>query len=349
MSWLDKFLGRGEAAVTVPVFDGVLKPNDRLDAATQWLELDAPGDLAAGDGALWVADGNRVLRVSTETRHAEPVLNCDGPITALARVAGGLAVAIGGTRVEGHGGTLDGCVWREARGRPFVCVNALTVHGEGLIATDGSATQPPDAWQRDLMEKRREGRVLRLTPGNAEVLADGLSHAFGAVTAGEDVWVSESWAHRVRTLSGQIVLHDLPGYPSRLAPAADGGFWLSVFACRTQLVELILREKSFREEMLRTIPPQLWIAPQVKPPSSFLEPLQGGAIKQMGVLKPWAPPRSYGLVLKLSATGRVTRSLHSRVAGRHHGIVAIAEADGALWALSQGANALLKLDAEDTQ
>ncbi|MCB1418607.1 MAG: hypothetical protein KDJ74_06255, partial [Notoacmeibacter sp.] len=65
-------------------------------------------------------------------------------------------------------------------------------------------------------------------------------------------------------------------------------------------------------------------------------------IKQMGVLKPWAPPRSYGLVIRLAADGRITSALHSRVDGRNHGIVAAAEAGGELFCLSAGADAVLK-------
>ena len=38
------------------------------------------------------------------------------------------------------------------------------------------------------------------------------------------------------------MLDELPGYPARLSPAQDGGFWLAVFAGRTQLIEFVLRE-----------------------------------------------------------------------------------------------------------
>jgi hypothetical protein len=194
------------------------------------------------------------------------------------------------------------------------------------------------------MELRQDGRVLKLSPSGVSVLSKGLGYAFGLALNDQDIWASESWRHRlVRLSDGRPVLENMPGYPSRICPAAGGGYWLSVFACRTQLVEFVLRERDFREEMMRSIPPELWVAPQVRPPASFLEPLQGGAIKQMGVLKPWAPPRSYGLVIRLSDSGQPVFSLHSRVDGCHHGITAVAETPDALFFLSHGVNAILRL------
>jgi hypothetical protein len=143
------------------------------------------------------------------------------------------------------------------------------------------------------------------------------------------VLASESWRHRVIDLTGtgaraaHPLSAELVGYPSRMAADADGGFWLSCFVCRSQLVEFVLREPAYRERMVAEIDPRHWIAPALSSGHSFLEPLQGAGVKQMGVLKPWAPPRSYGLVMKIAPDGRVLASLHSQVDG-HHGITALA-------------------------
>ena len=53
----------------------------------------------------------------------------------------------------------------------------------------------------------------------------------------------------------------MPGYPSRLGRGSDGGFWLSLFGVRTHLIEFVLREDDFRQEMMRTIPREYWVAP----------------------------------------------------------------------------------------
>lgn len=137
---------------------------------------------------------------------------------------------------------------------------------------------------------------------------------------------------------------ELPGYPSRMSVAAGGGFWLSCFVCRSQLVEFVLREPAYRQRMVQEIDPRYWIAPALSSGHSFLEPLQGAGVKQMGMLKPWAPPRSYGLVLRVSADGRILSSLHSQVDGRHHGVTAVVECAGALWAASKGSGRLLRID-----
>ena len=65
--------------------------------------------------------------------------------------------------------------------------------------------------------------------------------------------------------------------------------------------------------------------------------MQGAHLKTMGVVKPWAPPRSYGLVIRLDAEGVPLYALHSRVDGVNHGIVAAVEMDGALYRARQGA------------
>jgi hypothetical protein len=94
---------------------------------------------------------------------------------------------------------------------------------------------------------------------------------------------------------------------------------------RTHLVEFVLREDDFRNEMMRTIPPKYWVAPALSSNDDCLEPMQFGGIKALGIQKPWAPPRSYGLVARLDASGEVMESLHSRVGGRYHGVTAAIE------------------------
>ena len=42
----NRFLGRGDATIAVPSFDGALKPNQKLEEAEILLECAAPEDLA---------------------------------------------------------------------------------------------------------------------------------------------------------------------------------------------------------------------------------------------------------------------------------------------------------------
>ena len=105
-----------------------------------------------------------------------------------------------------------------------------------------------------------------------------------------------------------------------MAPAPDGGYWLTAFTLRTQLVEFVLRETAYRERMMKEIDPRYWIAPALTSGNTFLEPMQGAQLKTMGIIKPWAPPRSYGLVMRLDADGLVRYSAaqpRRRQAPRH--------------------------------
>ena len=77
------------------------------------------------------------------------------------------------------------------------------------------------------------------------------------------------------------------------------------------VLELVLREPEYRHAMMAEVDPRYWIAPALRSGQSFLEPMQGGALKQMGILKPWAPSLSYGLVLRLSPDFIALQSLHS--------------------------------------
>jgi len=179
-----------------------------------------------------------------------------------------------------------------------------------------------------------------------QVLAEGLGYAFGVCAAGNDILVSESWRHRIVSLRSQPatpVLASLPAYPSRLALASAGGFWLTAFTARTQLVEFVLREAAYRKRMMKEIEPRYWVAPRLSSDNTFLEPLQGAHIKTMGILKPWAPPKSYGLVIRISSEGLPLYSLHSRADGSNHGVVAAVQCGNDLFVLAKGRRRILRL------
>ena len=337
------FLGRGEAAIAVPPFDGPLKPNQALERAQTLATLEAPQDLALVGDKLYVADGPRLLRLEA----GAPVLarTFEAPLSALAPLPdGGLAVALDGREVRVYARPDD------AEPRTVVGglndVNALAAARSGaLYATEGAARGVD--WAHDLMQNGRTGRLLRIEGARAEPLARGLRYAFGVAAMGEEALVAESWAHRLVAVDARgrtrPALTHLPVYPSRLTPAPGGGWWLTAFLARTLLVEFVLRERAFRKRMMAELKPEHWIAPRLSSGGSFLEPMQGAHLKTMGVVKPWAPPRSYGLVVRLDADARPLYSLHSRFDGVNHGIVAAAEANGALYLIAKGPRRLLRL------
>ena len=142
------------------------------------------------------------------------------------------------------------------------------------------------------MSLGRSGRVLEIDPtgGSAREIA-GTGLRLGRRLGREGrVGVRELGASGGRLREGKRgapVVSRLPCYPSRLAPAADGGYWLTAFTCRTQLVEFVLRQKAYRIRMMKEIDPRYWIAPALTSGNTFLEPLQGAHLKMRGIHKPW--------------------------------------------------------------
>jgi hypothetical protein len=345
----NRFLGRGDATITVPSFDGALKPNQKLESAETLLTCESPEDLATDGSNLFIADGPRLMSLSGGT--ATQVRSFERPISALCALPdGSLAVALGGREVRLYASPSTEQPSVTFVDLAFNAINALALADDStLIATDGSATCGVDDWAHDLLELNRSGRVYRLDPANKTVarLTQGLGYAFGACAHGNAMLVSESWRHRLVLVtpgaSPRVVLAHLPVYPSRLTKASGGGYWLTAFTARTQLVEFVLREPGYRRRMMAEIEPAYWVAPRLRSGMSFQEPMQGAHIKTMGVIKPWAPPRSYGLVIRLDADGQPLYSLHSRVDGVNHGIVAAIEMGDDLVLIAKGPGRVLRL------
>ena len=82
--------------------------------------------------------------------------------------------------------------------------------------------------------------------------------------------------------------------------------------------------------MMSQIDPDYWLAPTLRGDRSYLEPSQAGGVKQLGIKKPWAPARSYGLVIRLDSNFQPVTSLHSRADGSRHGITSCVEHNGRL-------------------
>jgi hypothetical protein len=345
----DRLLGRGDATITVPSFDGALKPNQILEKAETLAQFDAPEDLATDGKTLYIADGAVIRRL--DGADATELRRFDRSITALCCLPhGDMAVALDGREVQVYATPSAAMPSATFTDPSMTAINALSPGPKGtLLATNGSDARASGQWVHDLMERGRSGQVLvlDLAGKNVRAIASKAQYAFGACAAGDDIFFSESWRHRVVAIapdgSQRAVLDNLPVYPSRLSPAATGGFWLTAFTARTQLVEFVLRENAYRRRMMAEIDPQYWIAPKLKSGQSFLEPMQGAHLKTMGVVKPWAPPRSYGLIIRLNADGIPLYALHSRVDGVNHGIVASVEMGGGLYAIAKGPGRLLRI------
>ena len=282
----------------------------------------------------------------------------EAPITALARLAdGSLVAAVNGQglrHVDAEGKELHRLDMLE--GKPLRCVTALAedARRQGVYFTVGTTRHDAEDWVWDLMECNSDGLLVHwgVSDGQPQVLLRGLAYPNGLLVEDSgSLLFTQSWNHslsRFRTGGAvEVVIPNMPGYPARIAPASSGGYWLVQFAMRTQLVELVLRDKRFKLEMMRRVEPELWVRPALKTVGSHLEPLQFGGVKKLGIRKPWAPPRSYGLVLRLDEEYEPVESMHSRVDGTHHGVMAAREIDGRLMVAVKGNGCLLSANVND--
>jgi len=339
---LDVFRGK---AVTIPPLDGAFRPNTRLDDAEAVAPLAEADNLVARGANVLASSGNTVFALAPG---AEPqaLTSYTAPVTALAvSPAGELAAGLESGRL--FIGEAEATLPAGVR-----CITALAFGTDGALwLANGSAERAAADWAADLMRHGASGSVWKQEPGGGgfRQVAGGLAFPYGLLPEGAGVVVSESWRHRLQRIDavGNVatVVGKLPGYPARLSPTPDGGAWLAVFAPRNRLIEFVLQETDYRRDMIDTIPSRYWIAPALSSGRSFLEPLQCGGIKTMGVHKPWSPSRSYGMAVRLDAGLRPLFSLHSRANGTRHGTCSAVEHGGRVFVAAKGGDCVVVLDA----
>jgi hypothetical protein len=341
----------------IPAMDGALTPNELLDHI-QPIGAPIPGadDAVLGpDGALYVSAGREILRLSGKDFFERATFaTVGGPAGAIAfHPDGRLLVCVAGQGLVAIGKDGQQTWLNQAEDQPLRCLTDVVATADGTIfLTNGSARNTPDEWLRDLMEKNRLGSLISCGPDlkDAQVVLDDLAYPHGLALSsdGKTLWFTESWSHRLSAapISGRnlgpakVIIGNMSGYPGRLSPTRRG-FWISFFAVRTHLVEFVLREDDFRNEMMRTIAPEFWIGPSLKATDNCHEPMQLGNIKALGIEKPWAPPRSYGLIVRIDDDGEMVESLHSRRGGRQHGVTAVLETPQGLVIVAKGSGQIL--------
>lgn len=356
MDRVDRYLGRGRHSIAVPVMDGPLHPNKMLDEAATLFEATEMDNLIAVEGAIWFSSGAWLMRVPAAGGTPEQVEELDADITCLAESGlGTMAIGVDGKGIVLRGGSHDGQRIETVGGRALLCPTAaLFLDDHTLVVTVGARERLHADWKRDLMAHGKSGEVWKvdLTNGNAVQLADGLAYPYGVCQSSEGLVISEAWAHRVVLLveggKPRVLLDSLPGYPGRIINRAQGGYLLCIFAPRNQLVEFVLREPEFLRAMTETVHPDHWIVPSLMWGQGFKEPMQGAALKTMGIIKPWAPTWSYGLLVLLNDIFDPIQSFHSRADGDRHGVTSAVEFAGTIVAGSKGAGVAVSVTATET-
>lgn len=339
----------------IPSLEGPWTPNNMLEAATELFVPSSSPDMVAveGDGDLLITAGKELYRVAAGipslVRAFPGTLttvfpDSDGSLWLGCEGHGLLQVDRAGTEIQRK---------TEVAGVQLRCITSLVRHHDGtLLIAMGSRQNGAEDWIHDLMGGARSGCIVALSTSGERVIATDLGWPSGlALDHKGNVCVALAWDHCLQRygLNGRLLdrpIPNFPGYPAHVSRASDGHHWMALFGMRTQLIDFILREDEFRADMMRNVDPRYWIRPTLLAEDSYMEPLQGGSIKKLGITKAWAPPRSYGLVVELDENFLPLRSFHSRVGGRHHGITSAVRSGNQLLAVAKGPGILLSIELE---
>lgn len=330
--------------VSVPPFEAGLRPNSLLDECRAVDVSSTPDDLVVINGRIVMACGSSIRTVTAGNEST--LCEFSGLVTALATDGAEVIAA-----VEGHGlVAVD-----EAGAHRVVCaaddvqvgVTAIAASQGRILACIGARGMVASMWPEALLDHVQMGQVVEVASSTSvSVLCDGLGWPSGVCIVGDDVMVSVSHEHRVGLLGGgavETVVAALPAHPGRIV-ASGTGWWIAFPYPRNRAAEMFMSEPNFVREMKALVPRENWLVPALRSDNVYRDPLQIGQQRVMGVVKPWAPARSYGLVAHVTRGGRVSHSLHSRPDGSRHGITGVALDGDRLVLACAGSRGLLEVD-----
>lgn len=326
--------------------EGMLGPNGRLDDA-EGRHIAMPDALCVADGGrLLISSGSRILACSAWD--AEPVVwaSFDARVTALCATQGGLvAVGLEGgvLRVlDASGAAVAG--WALPEGRLASIVDGTFRSDDELLLVDSGYANGDEVLARATWDAEAKGQVLSLKrTGQAEVLSSGLHAPMGiCIDAGGQPLVTLLERAAIVDLRGATRQAGYPGYLGRLRRTRTG-YALACLSRRDPLVEFLRTEPAFVADMMATVEPRHWIGPRISPEFSHDVPIELGATRLFGEVKPWAPSFSYGLLIGLDERLMPTGSAQSRANGRRHAICDAVEWNGAWVAVSKGSGEILRL------
>ncbi len=328
--------------------EGVLGPNGRLDDAAG-MKVEAPDALCvAADGKLLVSSGSRVLALGAWGGEAETWASFDAPVTALCQGAGGLvAVGLAGGRLavrDASGRSVDG--WTLPEGRWLLRGRLRLPSDDELVLVDCGYGHGDNVLAQAAWDDEARGQLVSLhRSGETRAIASGLHCPMGVCLDDEGgMLVPLLERASIVDETGTVRQAGYPGYLGRLR-RTPGGHALACLSRRDPLIEFLKTERAFVAAMKAKIEPRHWIAPRANPEFSHDFPIELGATRLYGEVKPWAPSFSYGLLIETDASLMPVGSAQSRANGQRHAICDVAVWNGDLIAVSKASGEILNLGA----
>jgi hypothetical protein len=327
--------------------EGVLGPNSRLDDAAA-MSVEKPDTLAATpDGQLLLSSGHSVYALNRWGEAPSPWGRFEHPVTALATSPGNLvAVGLSAGAIRVHDASGQPLDWTVTSGTGSVA-DMMFLSETELAIVDHGYTPDQDVLSLAPWDDAKRGGVTAVTrAGATRALASDLHCPMGLChDAKGELIVTELEAARAIDLSGKVLRSGFPGYVGRIRKTS-GGYLLSCLSRRDPLIEFLKTETDFVAEMKATIEPRHWIGPRATPDFSHDLPIELGATRLFGEVKPWAPSFSYGLLIMLDENLMPVGSAQSRANGRRHAISDALVWNGDVIAVSKASGEILNLGPE---
>ncbi len=325
--------------------EGVLGPNNRLDEAAA-IRVEKPEALSvSAEGHLLFSSGKQICRMRRWGEAPEDWARFERPVTALSSSADGLvAVGLQGGAIaviDASGQAVDG--WSMPPDLVSVSDCAFLSSEEIAVVANGYCDDqnllslaPWDEVGRGSIAIIGRSKEPRIVTG-ALHCPIGITHDFAG-----GLIVSQLERASIVDLSGRVLQSGYPGYLARIRKT-DAGYVMACLSRRDPLIEFLKTEPIFLADMKASLDPRYWIAPRATPEISHDFPIELGAARLFGDIKPWAPSFSYGLVIELDEKLMPIASAHSRANGSRHAICDVCMWNGDLIAISRASSELLNL------
>jgi hypothetical protein len=339
------FKSRNSKPPAMPL-EGILGPNSLLDEAPS-LSIEKPEALAiAADGPLLISTGSSVLSLEAWGREPQRLLSFSHRVTALtASPQGQVAVGVETGEVHIYDQGRDQPVWTlPASPGNGPAVDCMFLGKDELAVVRSGYASVREALAMSPWETARTGTVTgHSRSGIGRIIAGGLSCPTGlCCDEGGELMITEMDAARIIDPSGRIRGTGFPAYLGRIRKTPQG-YLLACLSRRDPLIEFLRTEQDFVADMKKNIDPRHWISPRTTPEFSHDFPIELGATRLFGEIKPWAPSFSYGLLITLDKDLMPGGSAQSRANGRRHAISDAVVWNGDVITVSQASGEILNL------